>query len=245
MSTKPGVTSSPSASIVWRAGPSTRPTSVMTPPSTATSLVREGAPVPSTSVPPLTTRSCSLIFPAPCDCGAGPLGPRSLLGGIPASLDARSWRCSCSQCGQHLRGEQALRGLGVIAVGAEACARNDEPFDTQPREGFESFDAQLRRADDREAIDEVGIERGGVRGGVAEVLVAVVATADFGDDRAVAFGEAGPGGARHRREVRERRDGTADQRPSRVDIGMAADGDIRPERDLARVATGVGGRLAR
>ena len=57
-STKPGVTRSPSASIVRVAAPSTRPTSTMTPSSTATSAVRGASPVPSTTVPPRITRSC-------------------------------------------------------------------------------------------------------------------------------------------------------------------------------------------
>src|SRR3954447_3418124 len=58
MSTNPGVTSAPSASIVSRASPVTCPTSVITPSVMATSAVRAGAPLPSTTVPPLTTRSC-------------------------------------------------------------------------------------------------------------------------------------------------------------------------------------------
>src|SRR5262249_46783180 len=57
-STKPGVTSAPSASTVVRALPSTLPTSVTTPSLIATSAVRPGAPVPSTTLPPLITRSC-------------------------------------------------------------------------------------------------------------------------------------------------------------------------------------------
>src|SRR5205823_6019538 len=57
-STNPGVTSAPSASTVSRAAPFTLPTSVMTPSVIATSAVRAGAPVPSTTDPPLITRSC-------------------------------------------------------------------------------------------------------------------------------------------------------------------------------------------
>src|SRR3954451_12367717 len=59
MSTKPGVTSAPSASMVRRAAPSTAPTSVTRPSVIATSAVRAGAPVPSTTVPPRITRSCT------------------------------------------------------------------------------------------------------------------------------------------------------------------------------------------
>src|SRR5438045_1444676 len=58
MSTKPGVTSAPSASTSSRARPSTRPTSVTTPSVMATSAVRAGAPVPSTTLPPRITTSC-------------------------------------------------------------------------------------------------------------------------------------------------------------------------------------------
>src|SRR3954462_2586700 len=40
-----------------RASPTSEPTAVMRPPSTATSVPRGGAPVPSTTVPPAITRS--------------------------------------------------------------------------------------------------------------------------------------------------------------------------------------------
>ena len=60
MSTNPGVTISPSASIVRvalvPASDPASPTSVTTPSSTATSARRGRAPVPSTSVPPVMTR---------------------------------------------------------------------------------------------------------------------------------------------------------------------------------------------
>src|SRR5262249_15756743 len=62
-STNPGVTTRPSASSTSRALPSTRPTAVTMPSVMATSAVRAGAPVPSTTVPPLIRRSCSLIAP--------------------------------------------------------------------------------------------------------------------------------------------------------------------------------------
>src|SRR4051812_49266694 len=58
MSTKPGVTSSPLASITSRASPSTDgPTSTMTPSCTATSPTNRARPVPSTIVPPVIFRS--------------------------------------------------------------------------------------------------------------------------------------------------------------------------------------------
>src|SRR5437763_10761528 len=62
MSTQPGARISPSASISRRPRSPTSPTSVMRPPSTATSAVRLGPPVPSTTVAPRMTRSC---IPAP------------------------------------------------------------------------------------------------------------------------------------------------------------------------------------
>src|SRR5688572_16342608 len=67
MSTRPGVTSRPSASSSCAAVPSTRPTSVTMPSVTATSAVRAGAPVPSSTVPPRMIRSCAAIGP-PDDC---------------------------------------------------------------------------------------------------------------------------------------------------------------------------------
>src|SRR6185312_17468965 len=60
MSTKPGVTIAPSASIVRFAGPSTVPRAVIRSPSTAMSPVNGSAPVPSTIVPPVMTRSCDM-----------------------------------------------------------------------------------------------------------------------------------------------------------------------------------------
>ena len=56
-STKPGVTSIPSASMVRSARPSTSPTAAMRSPCTATSARTGSAPLPSTSVPFLMTRS--------------------------------------------------------------------------------------------------------------------------------------------------------------------------------------------
>src|SRR6478609_5263067 len=68
MSTKPGVTSAPSASSSRRPAPSTLPTSATTPSVTATSAVRGAAPVPSTSVPPRITRSWVIRPLYHCGC---------------------------------------------------------------------------------------------------------------------------------------------------------------------------------
>ena len=66
MSTKPGVTMRPSASITWPAPVgSTSPTALTRSPSMATSANRAGAPVPSTTVPPLITTSWAMAFPSP------------------------------------------------------------------------------------------------------------------------------------------------------------------------------------
>src|SRR4051812_36129436 len=59
MSTQPGLTSRPSASTVRAAAPRSRPTAVMRPSVMATSAVWPAAPVPSTTVPPLITTSCT------------------------------------------------------------------------------------------------------------------------------------------------------------------------------------------
>ena len=58
MSTKPGVTSLPVASMVSRASPAAVPTLLMRPSSMATSARRAGAPVPSITLPPRMRRSC-------------------------------------------------------------------------------------------------------------------------------------------------------------------------------------------
>src|SRR5215213_9672319 len=58
MSTKPGVTRRPAASISVRPGSVNSPTALITSPSTATSAGRLGAPVPSTTRPLRITRSC-------------------------------------------------------------------------------------------------------------------------------------------------------------------------------------------
>src|SRR4051794_29343639 len=61
MSTKPGMTRAPSASTTRPAEPCTAPTSAIRPSLMATSAVRGGPPVPSTTVPDLmmTSYSCT------------------------------------------------------------------------------------------------------------------------------------------------------------------------------------------
>src|SRR5262245_21188710 len=61
MSTKPGVTRRPSASIVRVASSSIAPMPATRPSRIATSAVRAVAPVPSTTVPPLMSRSSIVL----------------------------------------------------------------------------------------------------------------------------------------------------------------------------------------
>src|SRR5258706_13544577 len=70
MSTIPGSTSLPRASIVARAAPTSAPTALIRSPSTATSAARGAAPVPSTRVPPRITRSCMTSLPCAAPLGA-------------------------------------------------------------------------------------------------------------------------------------------------------------------------------
>src|SRR5690349_24909696 len=163
MSTNPGVTRRPSASISRSAEPSTRPTSVTMPSSIATSAVRAGAPVPSTTVPPRMITSCSLMFSAPVAPGDGPLGPRLPL----AWRLARS--CSClSECGEQLAGHELFRRLSVVAVGVEARAGDDEALEAEPGQLLQPCEACVGRPDDGEAVDELWPQRGVVGRGVAQ-----------------------------------------------------------------------------
>src|SRR5688572_21021958 len=137
MSTKPGVTRSPSASMVRAAVPAGRsgpsPTATITPPRTATSAGRAGAPVPSSTAPPFTSRSKSVTW--------FPLWSR-LVRAVPA------------ECGQDLGGEEALGGAGLVAVGPEGGAGDDEALDAEVGQRPEALDAAVGRADDGEAVDE-------------------------------------------------------------------------------------------
>src|SRR4051794_4447401 len=67
MSTNPGVTTFPVASISCAPSTSTAPTAVMRPPSTATSAGRGAAPVPSTTRPLRITSSCMLPLVFGCN----------------------------------------------------------------------------------------------------------------------------------------------------------------------------------
>src|SRR5437763_1186113 len=99
MSTNPGVTTAPSASMRRRPSPSSAslPTAVMRSPSTATSARLGGAPVPSTTVPPAITR--------PCGIGYLPDG------------------------GEHFPDEHLLGQAGLVLLGAGRSRHADGPLD--------------------------------------------------------------------------------------------------------------------
>ena len=61
--------------------------------------------------------------------------------------------------GQDLAGQQLVGGAGVLAIGAEARAGDDEPLDAELGERAQPIDADLGRPDDREAVDELGVQR--------------------------------------------------------------------------------------
>src|SRR5579885_176807 len=244
MSTNPGMTSRPSASMTRRADVCRFPTSVIVDPSIATSAVRAGDPVPSTTVPPRINRSGSLMLAPSRRFAPGRSGHARCSAGYPPP-DARSCLCLLADGGQHLAGEELVRGTGVVAVGAERRTGDDEAVDAEAHERTEPGGAVLGRADDREAVDEVALERGVVRGGVPEVLVAVVAATDLRDDRTVVVVEPGTGRPGHRREVGKRGHRTGDQAARDVDVPMTPDVDVRAERELGGIAARVGGGLPR
>ena len=135
--------------------------------------------------------------------------------------------------------------MRVLAIRSEAGAGDDEPLEPEIGETEQSLRARRAAHHNREPVDELGIQRGGVLGGVAEMLVAVVAATHFGHDLTVGLGQSRAGGAGHRGEVRERGDRAADEAARDVEIGMAADVHVRAERDLGGIAPGVGRGLAR
>src|SRR5262245_56468351 len=67
MSTKPGVTTRPPASMVRAASSSTPPRATTRPSRMPTSARRRGAPVPSTTLPPTIFTSSTVVPPLPRD----------------------------------------------------------------------------------------------------------------------------------------------------------------------------------
>src|SRR5438067_8750085 len=123
MSTTPGVTTAPSASMRRRPSPSSAslPTAVMRSPSTATSARLGGAPVPSTTVPPLITRSWGIGY-------------------LPDG-------------GEHFPDEHLLGQAGFVLLGVHRGTHHDEPVDAEGGQPAEPFQAVLGRSDDAETID--------------------------------------------------------------------------------------------
>ena len=96
MSMNPGATTSPDASIVWRAGrPASRPIAAIRSPVMAMSPSNQGAPVPSTMRPPVIRTSN---------------GRRRLLGSQPGERDGQS-----GSQGEHDGGEQPGKWSGHAA----------------------------------------------------------------------------------------------------------------------------------
>src|SRR5438067_6877270 len=145
MSTTPGVTTAPSASMRRRPSPSSAslPTAVMRSPSTATSARLGGAPVPSTTVPPAITRSCGIGY-------------------LPDG-------------GEHFPDEHLLGQAGLVLLGVDRRAHDDEAVYAEGGQRAQPGDAVLRWSDDTEAVDELVGQSGGLRRAGACVLVHVVA----------------------------------------------------------------------
>src|SRR5690606_11186776 len=132
MSTNPGVTTRPSASISRRPRSGTSPTAVMRSPSTATSATRPGAPEPSTTKPLRMTRSCTASPRRSADTSAPANHPRP---------GATTGRCLPAPGGLLGPAEEAVDGERLAAVrhdraapGAEALVdRLGEHAERQPR----------------------------------------------------------------------------------------------------------------
>ena len=136
MSTKPGVTSRPLASISSAPLPDTLPTAAILPSFTATSASRSAAPVPSATVPPRTTRSNSVaMFVSP-----GLSGVYLIVSGgrTPATcrrrpeiapLDTRHQPHSLG--GKRATGPPRGKGVGAVRDGREQHRRQAHDQDLQ------------------------------------------------------------------------------------------------------------------
>src|SRR5579883_2837931 len=123
MSTKPGATTSPPASMVRAAGSSVGPIEAMRPSRTPTSARRAGPPVPSTTVPPRMRRSSTDRFLPLCR-GQG--------------MAEQAGRVQVGH-GGHLVGRQAveapgeeLLGVGPARVGVRVVALHHDVVDADP-----------------------------------------------------------------------------------------------------------------
>src|SRR4051812_15987192 len=129
MSTKPGVTRAPSASISRSPRSSMSPTATTLPPATPTSAVRGGAPVPSTTVPPRMISSSISASPV-------------LLCPHPRSPER----------GEHLVDQPLPRLAGVVPVETEAAAHHEHLGDPELCELLQAVDAVRRRPRDPERV---------------------------------------------------------------------------------------------
>src|SRR5205085_9881599 len=75
-----------------------------------------------------------------------------------------------TQFGEHFFDEQVDRLGGGGTLGTERGSNDHEPFDTELREGQQSFDAVLRWTHDAEAVDEFWSEGRRLRRSGARVL---------------------------------------------------------------------------
>src|SRR5258708_37805868 len=103
---KPGETTRPPASMVFLAGARMRPISVILPAVMPTSAERAGAPVPSTTLPPLMRRSSMTRL-----SGQNTAMKVAIIGGTRTPL-ARPGRAH-NQAGHH---DQLARGLNAVVA---------------------------------------------------------------------------------------------------------------------------------
>src|SRR5882757_8971939 len=130
MSTKPGVTSRPLASISSAPAPATLPTAAILPSFTATSASRIPVPVPSATVPPRTTRSNAAILDPPRlpQCNAICSTRRDLCSPCEPHESAGAW--PVERTGDAFMSGIERRGLaGLLAAGAlfPGLARAETP----------------------------------------------------------------------------------------------------------------------
>src|SRR6516165_2292205 len=137
MSTKPGATTRPFASIVWRASSGAAPSATTMPPLTPTSPATRGLPEPSIMLPPVILRSyamsalASSVGKVRADFGEG----EPYYGGGSHPISS-SLRPSTRSSGAGTQGERRAGGLGFrfrgndqtylsgITRGLPSCALN-------------------------------------------------------------------------------------------------------------------------
>src|SRR4051812_35324150 len=121
MSTKPGITTAPSASMRCVAAPETDPMAEIRPPSIAMSPTNGAPPVPSTTVPPEMTRSCGMGW---------------------LRLSVRGWMDGPDRR-EDIVDERSPSESGRFAIGVDRRTHHDEAFDAERRQRPEAADAVL------------------------------------------------------------------------------------------------------